>query len=114
MGIVQPTRGRSPRLHVILNPQNPQKPGALKELWLPASCLCVCLCVNVGVVSSLEPQLNLSDISSHVLFPYYKGPTVTHRVRVGTTDSYTNAHILISTLLHLCHAHTHSDTHQRE
>lgn len=52
--------------------------------------MCVC------VLSSLEPQLNLSDISSHVLFPYYKGLTVTQYVRGGEVVS-----------LRLSHTHTH-------
>lgn len=122
MRIFGPTRGRSPRWNVALNPQNPQKPdvGWTVLMYLsickPFVCLCVCVSVRAYAGSSLEPQLNLSDISSHVLFPHYKGPTVTHRVREWGLLTPTQTHTY--SLARRCaffHAHTHtSDTHQRE
>lgn len=90
----QPTRGRSPRLHVAFNPLNPPIGLMLEEFcW----CLGLCACACVFASPCFEPQLNPSDISSHVLFPHYTGPTVTQCVRAGTTVSHANAHILIST-----------------
>ena len=80
---------------LYLIPRTPHRPWCWKNFVDVLSCLqavCVCVCECVCATSSLEPQLNLSDISSHVLFPYYKGPNVTQCVRAGTTVSHTHTH----------------------
>lgn len=62
---------------------------------------------------SPEPQLNLSDISSRVLFPYYKGPTVTQ----CQSREFGHMHTLISThavSLVCSSTHTHQGKRIRE